>query len=170
VAYPMSTFGDLQDTAKAARSLGARVVAASANVRDRESLRAVLDPAVTELERLDVVVANAGTFTGGTWDQIDEAVMTTTLEVNLRGVWNTCAISVPHLLERGGSIICISSSAEQKAQPLALAYTASKHGVTGLARALANELAEHSIRVNSIHPIGVLTGLKAPALHDLLVV
>ena len=59
----------------------------------------------------------------------------------------------------GGSIILISSSAGIKGQPFTLGYTASKHGITGLMKALSNELGEYRIRVNSIHPAGVETDM-----------
>jgi len=93
----------------------------------------------------------------------------TTIDVNLIGVWNTCAVAIPHLQARGGgSIICVSSANGLKGQPLTLPYTASKFGVTGLAQGFANELAADSIRVNSVHPTGVHTDMPAPVLHELL--
>ncbi|MET0578095.1 MAG: mycofactocin-coupled SDR family oxidoreductase [Ilumatobacteraceae bacterium] len=169
VRYPLSTSDDLDETAELARRHGGRVITAEADTRDREALRAVLDPAVAELGGLDVVVANAAVLIEGTWDSFSEDDVATTLDVNLIGTWNTCVVSIPHLLQRGGgSIICISSAAGLKGQPYLLPYTFSKFGVTGLAQGLANELAEHSIRVNSVHPTGVPTGMAGPLLHDLL--
>ncbi|HET7668345.1 MAG TPA: SDR family oxidoreductase, partial [Mycobacterium sp.] len=88
--------------------------------------------------------------------------------VNLIGAWNTCAAALPHLVERGGSLVNISSAAGLKGTPLHLPYTASKHGVVGLSRALANELAAQSVRVNTVHPTGVATGMRPDALHALL--
>ena len=67
---------------------------------------------------------------------------------------------LPHLVERGGSLVNISSAAGLKGTPLHLPYTASKHGVVGLSRALANELAAQNIRVNTVHPTGVETGMR----------
>ena len=67
-----------------------------------------------------------------------------------------------HLIAAGGgSIICTSSSAGMKGKPLFGPYSAAKHGVTGLARSLANELAHHWIRVNTVHPTGVDTPMVA---------
>jgi len=60
---------------------------------------------------------------------------------------------------RGGSIILISSAAGIKMQPFMVHYTASKHAVTGMARAFAAELGKHSIRVNSVHPGPVNTAM-----------
>lgn len=60
----------------------------------------------------------------------------------------------------------ISSSAGVKGTPLHVPYTASKHGIVGMSRALANELAAQSIRVNTVHPTGVMTGMAPPSMHD----
>ena len=85
------------------------------------------------------------------------------VDVNLIGTWNTCAAALPHLVERGGSLVNISSAAGLKGTPLHTPYTASKHGVVGMSEALANELAAQNIRVNTVHPTGVETGMR-PAL------
>ncbi len=78
--------------------------------------------------------------------------------VNLTGVWNTCTAALPHLLERGGgSMVLVSSTAGLKGQPFFGPYVASKHGLVGVMRSLANELASRHIRVNSLHPTGVDT-------------
>jgi Dehydrogenases with different specificities (related to short-chain alcohol dehydrogenases) len=79
--------------------------------------------------------------------------------------------ATPHLIEAGGgSIILTSSAAGLKGLPFLTPYVASKHGVTGLTRAFAHELAQHNIRVNSIHPTGVETAMGAmgEAFPDLL--
>jgi len=81
------------------------------------------------------------------------------------------AAAVPHLIGNGGgSIICISSTAGIKGLPFFTPYVAAKHGVVGLAKSMANELARHNIRVNTVHPTGVNTpmGTGLGALHQLL--
>jgi NAD(P)-dependent dehydrogenase (short-subunit alcohol dehydrogenase family) len=72
------------------------------------------------------------------------------------------------LLERVGSLVNISSAAALKGNPLTTSYTASKYGIMGMTLALANELARHSIRVNTVHPTGVMTGMLCPPLGALL--
>jgi (+)-trans-carveol dehydrogenase len=81
------------------------------------------------------------------------------LATNLTGVFNTVRAAVPHLIDggRGGSISLVSSSIALRAQPGLGPYGSAKTGVIGLMRALALELGEHSIRVNSIHPTTVNT-------------
>jgi SDR family mycofactocin-dependent oxidoreductase len=158
VLYPMATEADLAETVKAVEALDRRIVAARADVRDAAALKAAVDDGVAQLGRLDIVSANAGICTVQPWDEVTPAGWQDTLDTNLTGVWNTMVVSVPHLIAAGGgSIICTSSTAGIKGLPYLAPYVAAKHGVVGIARTMANELARHSIRVNTVHPTGVDT-------------
>jgi len=158
VDYPLATEADLAETVKAVEALDRRIVATVADVRDAGALKAVVDDGVTQLGRLDIVSANAGICTIQSWDEVTPQVWQDTLDTNLTGVWNTMVVSVPHLIAAGGgSIICTSSTAGIKGLPYLAPYVAAKHGMVGIARTMANELARHSIRVNTVHPTGVDT-------------
>ena len=158
VPYPMATEADLAETVKAVEALDRRIVAAQADVRDAAALRAAVDDGVAQLGRLDIVSANAGICTIQSWDEVTPQVWQDTLDTNLTGVWNTMVVSVPHLIAAGGgSIICTSSTAGIKGLPYLAPYVAAKHGMVGIARTMANELARHHIRVNTVHPTGVDT-------------
>ncbi|AEV74763.1 dehydrogenase of unknown specificity, short-chain alcohol dehydrogenase like protein [Mycolicibacterium rhodesiae NBB3] len=148
----------LQGTATLVRDRGRRCVAATADVRDAEGVSAAIDAAVGELGRLDVVVANAGVHTGGApvWELTDETWQHT-LDINLTGVWHTVKSAVPHIGEGGGSVVIISSTNGLRGTANTAHYTASKHALVGLARTLANELGQRSIRVNTVHPGAVAT-------------
>jgi NAD(P)-dependent dehydrogenase (short-subunit alcohol dehydrogenase family) len=96
------------------------------------------------------------------WDEVTPAVWQDTIDTNLTGVWNTLSVAIPHLLANGGgSIIATSSTAGIKGLPFLGPYTAAKHGVVGICRSLANELADKSIRINTVHPTGVDTPMVA---------
>jgi SDR family mycofactocin-dependent oxidoreductase len=164
--YPLSTEADLEETARLVREHQRTAMTFVADVRDAEAMKAVADQAVSELGGIDAAVANAGVLTVGTWDATTTEQWRLVLDVNLIGAWNTCAAAIPHLVERGGSLVNISSSAGIKGTPLHLPYTASKHGIVGMTLALANELAAQNIRVNTVHPTGVATGMAPPSLHD----
>ncbi|GAB2844523.1 mycofactocin-coupled SDR family oxidoreductase [Actinocorallia aurea] len=166
--YGLATKEDLDETARLVRELGRRAVAAVADVRDADALREAVDQGVAELGGLDASVANAGVLTAGTWDTTTPEQWRLVVDVNLIGSWNTCAAAIPHLVERGGSLVNISSAAGIKGSPLTTPYTASKHGVVGMSLALANELAAQSIRVNTVHPTGVITGMAPASMHRLL--
>jgi (+)-trans-carveol dehydrogenase/(-)-trans-carveol dehydrogenase len=81
------------------------------------------------------------------------------IDINLTGVWHTAKVAIPHLIAggNGGSIIITSSAAGLQAYENIAHYVSAKHGVVGLMRTLALELAPHFIRVNSIHPTQVDT-------------
>ncbi|WP_347353033.1 mycofactocin-coupled SDR family oxidoreductase [Intrasporangium sp.] len=158
--YPHATPEDLAETARQVEALDRRVVTGVADVRDRAALQAVIDRGVAELGRLDIVVANAGICMIAGWDETTPEMWEQTIGINLTGTWNTVQLTAPHLIAAGGgSIILTSSAAGLKGLPFLTPYVASKHGITGLARAFAHELAEHNIRVNSLHPTGVATAM-----------
>lgn len=168
VEYPLATRADLDETARLVTDLGRQALTYVVNVRDGEALSAAVADGVDKLGGLDASVANAGVLTAGTWDTTTAEQWRTVVDVNLIGTWNTCAAALPHLVERGGSLINVSSVAGIKGSPLHTPYTASKHGVVGLSRALANELAAVNVRVNTVHPTGVATGLRPESLHALI--
>ncbi|MBA9005322.1 mycofactocin-coupled SDR family oxidoreductase [Thermomonospora cellulosilytica] len=170
VKYPPAAQADLDETAELVREQGRRVLARKADVRDLGELEAVVREGVSEFGRLDIVVANAGIVNyGRTWELTEEQWQDV-IDVNLTGVWKTVRATVPILVEQGqgGSVILISSVAGLKGLPFLAHYAASKHGVVGLAKTLANELGEHDIRVNTIHPHGVRTGMTDGSMGDLL--
>lgn len=161
--YPGATEEDLAETVAQVEALDRRIVATVADVRDGDALRAAVDDGVAQLGgRLDVVSANAGVFGFGDLAQdVSEEDWDEIVSINLTGVWQTCRVAIPHMVDagNGGSIIITSSTAGIKGTPAVSAYTASKHAVVGLMRTLALELADHSIRVNTIHPTGVETDM-----------
>ncbi|MBO9520590.1 MAG: mycofactocin-coupled SDR family oxidoreductase [Nocardioidaceae bacterium] len=149
----------LDAVADEAAGLGARVVTGTADVRLPAELTTVVDAGVDALGRLDVVVANAGVIRTGTTRAGSQEDWQLMLDVNLTGAWNTCRAALPHLTGhgRGGSVVLVGSIHALRASGTAVGYTASKHGLLGLAKALAIELAPESVRVNSVHPTTVLT-------------
>jgi (+)-trans-carveol dehydrogenase len=159
VAFPMPTPEDLAQTVKEVEALGRRIVATQADVRDYDALKAAVDDGVAQLGRLDIAVANAGIgSTGAPLHKMDERAWQDMLDINLTGVWLTTKAAVPHLKPaRQGSIVLTSSVGGLKAYPNIGHYVAAKHGVVGVMRTLAVELAPHNIRVNSVHPTHVDT-------------
>lgn len=155
VPYPMATPADLQQTVKQVEALDRRVLAVKADVRDLPALRNVVDRGVDQLGHIDVVCANAGIANGfaSGWE-LDEAMVQDVIDIDLVGLWKTTTAAVPAMIDarRGGSIILTSSVAGLIAFPNLTHYNAAKHGVVGLMKSLAIELAPHRIRANSVHP------------------
>jgi SDR family mycofactocin-dependent oxidoreductase len=160
VPYPMAVSDDLKETVRQIEELDRRVVAREADVRDSAAVRTVVDEGVAEFGRLDVVCANAGicSFADNLWSTTDEQ-WDEMIGVNLTGVWKTVRAAAPHMIAagNGGAIVLTSSTAGIKGMTGIGHYVAAKHGVVGLMRTFANELAPYSIRVNSVHPTGVNT-------------
>ncbi|SPM36433.1 NAD(P)-dependent dehydrogenase, short-chain alcohol dehydrogenase family [Mycobacterium rhizamassiliense] len=169
IEYPLATEDDLAETVRLVTEFGHRCVSHVVDVRDEAQLRSAVDEGVGELGGLDGSVANAGVLTVASWDKTTAEQWRTVVDVNLIGVWNTCAAAIPHLLNQGGgSLVNVSSAGAIKGFPLQTPYTAAKHGVVGLTLALANELAAQSIRVNTVLPTGVPTGMVPPSFGPLL--
>jgi SDR family mycofactocin-dependent oxidoreductase len=166
--YPLSTPEDLAQTAKEVRALGRPILARQADVRDRTQLKSVIEEAIAEFAHLDVVVANAGicpakdiTLCSSFIDVVD---------VDLFGVQNTIAVSLPHL-QPGASIIVTGSTAgmipglADNISPGASGgpgYAYAKQAVARYVEVLALQLAPHMVRLNAIHP----TNCDTQLLHN----
>jgi len=157
-AYPPATEDDLAETVKQVEALDRRIVAHQADVRDSGALRQALDDGVAQLGRLDIVVANAGIYQPAPALELDDDAWQETIGINLTGVWNTVKAALPHLISGGGgSVILTSSVLGLRASANSIHYNTAKHGVVGIMRSVANEFAQHRIRVNSVHPTLVNT-------------
>ncbi|HVB52145.1 MAG TPA: mycofactocin-coupled SDR family oxidoreductase [Acidimicrobiales bacterium] len=161
VPYQLATQEDLNETVQQVEALGRQIVASEADVRDYDQLCTALDAGVKELGRLDIVSANAGIISFSKLDILEEQAFRDVVDVNLTGVWHTAKAAIPHLRAggEGGSIVITSSSGGLRAAQNIGHYVAAKHGLVGLMRTLALELAPDNIRVNSLHPTAVNTDL-----------
>src|ERR1700716_3323584 len=158
VPYPMAPPDDMAQTVKEVEALDRRIVATKADVRDYEALKKALDDGVAELGHVDIVSANAGIFSFSD-GELPEQTWQDVIDVDLTGVWHTAKAAIPHLRAggRGGSMILTSSEAGLRGLANTGHYTAAKHGVVGLMRTLALELAPDFIRVNTVNPTNVNT-------------
>jgi SDR family mycofactocin-dependent oxidoreductase len=164
IDYPNATRADLEETAQLVDAVGRKVVALQADVRDLAGLQQAFDEGMSSLGRIDIVLANAGIVRLGDGGD-PSAVWSDIINTNLTGAWNTVSVALPTLQAggRGGSIVITSSTAGLRASPGfavgQVAYTAAKTGLVGLMKQLAVTLAPQSIRVNSVHPTGVKSGM-----------
>jgi SDR family mycofactocin-dependent oxidoreductase len=167
VVYEMARLEDLEETARQVEAAGRRMVFGRADVRDASAVQELFEQGLGELGRVDVVVANAGIFSGlGDAGRSPQA-WHDAIDVLLTGVYHTCEVAIPAMIDQGegGSIIITSSTAglgglytdRQAASAGIIGYAAAKHGVVGLMRVYATTLASHRIRANTIHPTGVDT-------------
>jgi NAD(P)-dependent dehydrogenase (short-subunit alcohol dehydrogenase family) len=169
--YPGATLEELEETVRLVEKTGRKVLARQADVRDLPALQRLVDDAIGEFGRLDILVANAGVMSAGKAWELTPEQWKDVIDVNLTGVFYTLKAAVPAMIAagNGGSIVIISSAAGRKGTPFVAHYSASKHGLVGLARTFALELGEYDIRVNTVHPVGVATQMVAgPTLPALL--
>lgn len=160
-SYPGATAADLAETTRLVEETGRGIVATAVDTRDFDGLAAALKAGTDLFGRLDIVVANAGICSGRRSWKITAEQWQETIDVNLTGTFNTAKAAIPYLIEQGagGAMVFTSSVSGSKGAPFVAHYVASKYGVTGLAKAMANELGQHKIRVNTLHPAGVRTGM-----------
>lgn len=129
------------------------------DVSDETAVREMVDKTVATYGGLNHAVNNAGIL--GQFmplHMIDSTMFDQIIAVNLRGVFLGMKYQIAHMLEHGGgTIVNVSSAAGLHAQPNLAAYSASKHGVLGLTRTAGVEYAAQGIRINSVHPGGVIT-------------
>jgi len=169
-SYAMPTLEDLQETAQLIQDMDRRVIARQVDVRDLGALEALVAETRDELGRLDFVVANAAIASYGTALELSDDAWQELIDINLIGVWHTVRAAAPLVIEgrRGGSIVLTSSAAGERGLYGLVHYVAAKHGVVGMARALANEFGQHNVRVNAVLPGTVNTPMAAnPATYAL---
>ena len=174
--YPMSGRDELDETVALVESVGGKILGSVADVRDFHQVKSAVDAGVEQFGRLDIVLANAGIAPVAfrelsVEEELDQ--WKAAIGVNLDGAYHTAWAAIPHLLagNRGGAIVFTSSTAGLKGfgglQGGGLGYAASKHGIVGLMRTLANALAPLNIRVNTVHPTAVNTMMAVnPAMTE----
>jgi SDR family mycofactocin-dependent oxidoreductase len=158
VRYPLGTAEDLAETVSLIEQAGGAGIAVEADVRDPADMARVVDAAITDSGRIDILVANAGIVSTSTlWELSDEA-WAEMIGTNLTGVFHAMRAVVPHMRERGhGRIVVISSQGGRTGLPGISHYSAAKWGVIGLAKSLALEVAAEGITVNVVAPTTVRT-------------
>ncbi|UXA20086.1 mycofactocin-coupled SDR family oxidoreductase [Mycobacterium sp. SMC-4] len=163
--YPLATQDDLAETERRVKDIGRRVVARVADVRDRAALRDALDEALVDLGGLDIVVANAGILPMAMGSP-DAMQFIDATDVDLVGVMNTVAVTVPRLAD-GSSIVITGSTAgmmpgnadSPEMGPGGAGYAWSKRTLIEYAEQMAVHLAPRFIRVNVMHPTNCNTHL-----------
>jgi (+)-trans-carveol dehydrogenase len=157
--YPLATEDDLAETVRLVEAAGGAMHAEIADVRDWDAVKRVAKAGLERFGRIDVVLANAGTYAPMPVQFVGVDSWNETIDINLNGVFLTVKAGIRAMVERneGGAVVITSSTAGLKGFYGAPAYNAAKHGVVGLMRSLALELAPNQIRVNSVHPTSVGT-------------
>jgi SDR family mycofactocin-dependent oxidoreductase len=159
--YALAAPAELQALVEEIEQLGGKAIAITADVRDDSAVSAAVQRTIDAFGRIDILFNNAGVAAYGLSHELTEEAWDTVLDINLKGAWLVGRRVIPHLIrQRSGVIINNSSIAGLRGLARLSHYTASKYGLVGLTKSWALELAQHGIRVVSLHPTGVNTPMN----------
>ncbi|EHB53688.1 short-chain dehydrogenase/reductase SDR [Mycolicibacterium rhodesiae JS60] len=164
--YPLATPDDLAETERSVKELGRQVLARVGDVRERHELREAVEAGVANFGKIDIVVANAGILPMAMGRPHDAMSFVDASDVDLLGVMNTVAVTVPHLAD-GSSVIITGSTAgmirgttdNPNMGPGGRGYGWSKRVIIEYVEEMSLALADRMIRVNAIHPTNCNTHL-----------
>jgi NAD(P)-dependent dehydrogenase (short-subunit alcohol dehydrogenase family) len=157
----------LEETVSSIESAGGAAMAISADVTSEEDRKRIVDSVVSAWGGLDVVVNAAGIIGFGTIENTTLDDWHEMFDINVVSVFRLTQLALPHLIERKGNVVIVSSVTGVRSFPGVLAYCSSKSAVDQFARCAALELADKGVRVNAINPGVVLTNLhRAGGLNE----
>lgn len=139
-----------ETAARLRQEYGAEIITAVANVADKAQMQAAAAKTAEQFGRLDIACCNAGVCRLAPFEEMPDEMRDFHIDVNIKGVWNTCQAVIPYMLEQGkGSIVIASSvTGDIVADAGEAAYAMSKAALVGLTKCLAVEYASRNIRVN----------------------
>ncbi len=167
VACHARTAGNANETVAAVNRLGRRGVEVFGDMAEKETPNRIVEETIAELGQIDILVNNAGMIRRSPVVSFSEDDWSTVIEVNLSSVFRISQAVGRRMISQGsGKIVSIASLLSFQGGITVPAYTASKSGVAGLTRALANEWAKHGVNVNAIAPGYIATDNTAPLQAD----
>lgn len=168
VPYDLARSEELEETVAQVEDLDRRALAIQADVRSQQQLDEAVSRGISELGKIDILCANAGIYSQSPFWEMDEETWRDMLDINLTGVWRSAKAVAPHMIERRqGAIVMTSSINGLEAGPNFAHYVSAKHGVLGLMRNVALELAPYNVRCNAVCPGAIDTPMiNNPTMYD----
>ncbi len=137
-------------------------------MRSQEELDRAVERGISELGKIDILVANAGINSLSPFWEMTEEMWQDMIDINLSGMWRSAKVVAPHMIERRqGAIVMTASQASFEPTALIAHYVAAKHGVIGLMRNVALEMAPYDVRCNAVAPGAIdTTMLNNPVMYE----
>lgn len=166
VAVNYRASGNPCPTLEQITAVGGKGFAVEADMRNPQQIIAMVDETARYAGRLDYLVSNAAVNPLLKWDETTLEDFDQIQEINLRGTWVVCQAAAKEMIREGhgGAIVTVSSISAWAAAREQTAYCATKAGIWMLSKALGQVLGPHGIRVNSVLPGAILTGMSEPLL------
>ena len=157
VPYDLGTADELDETASRVEDHGQEALTIEMDVREEAEVESAVEEAVDQFSHVDILANNAGIESVAEMTEMNESMWDELIDTNLKGVWLTSKHVGQHFIERGdgGKIVSTSSTAGKTGVLGNGHYVAAKHGLVGLTKTLALELAAHDVTVNAVAPTGV---------------
>ncbi|MEN2738434.1 mycofactocin-coupled SDR family oxidoreductase [Microbacterium sp. X-17] len=153
VPYGIGTAAELEETVRLVEEEGGRILAFRGDVRSQADLDSAVAATVDAFGRIDILIANAGIWYTENFWELSESQWQETIDTNLGGVWRSAKAVAPTMMaQQSGSMVLVASINGHESGPTYAHYAASKHGVVGLMKSLAVELAPHGVRCNALCP------------------
>lgn len=164
----ITTFSsDWYETKELIENEGRKVVCVQGDLTKKEDRENVVKTALETFGKIDILVNNAGTIRRAPLLEYKEEDWEAVMNINLNSVYYLSQAVARIMVEQGyGKIINVASMLAFQGGKFVPPYTASKHGVAGITKAFANELAKHNIQINAIAPGYVKTANTAPIRAD----
>ena len=168
IGYDMGKNEELDETIRQVEALGRRGIAVMADITRADQVQNMVDTAIKEFGKIDILVNNAGVALIGTpTDEVSEDQWDLMMNVNLKGPWLCCKAVMPHMrAQQRGKIVNIASHCGIVGFANIAPYNCAKHGLVGLTRTLAAELAAAGINVNAICPAATHTPMLEGAFKQ----
>jgi SDR family mycofactocin-dependent oxidoreductase len=168
VPYGLASSDELEETAARIEEMDRRALFLTADVRQQDQLDDVVARGIEEFGKIDILIANAGIYSQANFWEMTDDMWQDMIDINLTGVWRSAKAVAPHMIERRQGAMVLTSSVNGFKPGYQLShYVAAKHGVIGLMRNFANELAPYNVRCNAVCPGAIdTTMLNNPPQYE----
>ncbi|MBL3657651.1 SDR family oxidoreductase [Fulvivirga sediminis] len=167
VALGARSTDKIEKLAKEINDKGGKAIAVTTDVKDKDQVKKLVDEAVKEFGKIDVMLNNAGIMPLSPLENLKIEDWDSCIDINIKGVLYGIAAALPHMKEKkSGQIINVSSVAGHTISPGSAVYSATKHAVRVISEGLRQEVKPYNIRTSIISPGAVDTGLPGSVTDD----